>query len=77
MIVFIFQVIATVYVAMVASSLILHGFGSCWLFVAFLDDLKAELFALNAYRRKKISDTKLYKQLRETIQFHSEIKQLS
>lgn len=76
-IVFTFQVIVAVYAAGVASSLILHAFGSCWLFVTFIDDLTIDVIALNGCQRKKRSATKLYRQLREFIEFHSEIKQLS
>lgn len=61
----------------VASILMAHAFGSCWLFMAFVDDITADIIALNARKRKKRSAAQLYEQLNEFIQFHSEIKQLS
>lgn len=79
-IIFILQLIATVFAAGIASSLILHAFGSCWLFVTFIDDLTIEEIALNAYNRKKQnkwSDIQFYEQFGRFIDFHSEIKQLS
>lgn len=75
--VFTFQLTATAYMAIVASILLVHAFGSCWLFMAFVDDITADVIALNAYKRKKGCAIRLYKQLTEFIQFHSEIKQLS
>lgn len=76
-IVFTFELTATAYMAMVASILLVHSFGSCWLFMTFVDDITADVIVLNAYKRKKGSAVQLYEQLKEFIRFHSEIKQLS
>lgn len=81
-IVFTFQLTATAYVSMVASTLLVHAFGSCCLFMAFVEDITADVIALNKHehkqkKRKKRSELQFYDQLSEFIQFHSEIKQLS
>lgn len=74
---FSFQLVVAVFAAGVASTLILHAFGSCWMFVTFMDDLTMDIITLNEYDGKEGSDVQLYEQLREFIEFHAEIKQLS
>lgn len=73
---FAFQFLVTGYAIIVGSALLLHALASMWLFTAFVDDIKSDMGALNAYKRNETSDAKLFKHLCEFIQFHAEIKQL-
>lgn len=73
---FIFESLATAYVVMVGASLLLHGFGSCLLLMAFIKDIETDLRSLNAHKRNKITDAEFYKYICKFIQFHTEIKQL-
>lgn len=73
---FTFESIATAYVVMVGASLLLHGFGSCWILMAFVDDIKADMSALDAYKRNKTFAAKHYEDLCKFIGFHSQIRQL-
>lgn len=74
---FTFELLATAYIVTVGSSLLLHAFGTIRLFMAFVDDIKTDMRALNAYKRNKKSVAKFYDYLCEFIKFHTEIKQLS
>lgn len=62
---------------MVAACLIMHGFGSCWLFLAFVDDMCVELISLNDYKKIKKTQAILYKHLCAIIEFQNRIKKLS
>lgn len=73
---FTLQFLAAAYTILVGTTLMLHVFGSIWLFMAFVYDVRTEMDGLDAYRQTEISDAKFYKHLCEFIQFHSDIKQL-
>lgn len=62
---------------MIGAILVLHGIGSCWLFLTFVDDVKAELIALNEYKKLQEIRTKIPDHLLKFIKFQSKIKQLS
>lgn len=74
---FTLEFLVTAYIVTVGSSLMLHAFGTIRLFIAFVDDIKTDMNALDAYKRNKISNAKFYYHLCEFIRFHTEIKQLS
>lgn len=60
-----------------AATLISHGFGSCWLFLAFVDDMCIELISLNEYKKIKNKQIILYEHLCAIIRFQNKIKKLS
>lgn len=62
---------------MIGAILVLHGIGSCWLFLTFVDDVKAELIALNEHKKLQEIRTKIPDHLLKFIKFQSKIKQLS
>lgn len=74
---FLFQSLVTAYAVIVGSVLLIHFSRTIWLFVAFVDDIKIDMSALDAHKRNKISDNKLYEYLCDIIKFRIEIKQLS
>lgn len=74
---FTLEFLVTAYIVTVGSCLMLHSFGTIRLFMAFVDDIKTDMRALDAYKRNKISVAKFYDYLCEFIKFHTEIKQLS
>lgn len=65
------------YITMVAASLIIHGFGSIWIFLAFVDDMCIELISLNDYKKTKKNPIIIYKHLCSIIHFQNQIKKLS
>lgn len=74
---FLTELICGAYVLTVAAILITYGIGSVLISIAFLDDIHADLNALNKYNKFKKTDAKLFEHLCEFIRFHSAIKQLS
>lgn len=74
---FTLQFLITAYVVLVGSVLLMHTLRSIWLFMAFVDDIKTDMSALDAYERNEVSNDKLYEYLCDFIKFHTEIKQLS
>lgn len=74
---FTFEFIAAAYIILVAIVLLMHAFGSCWILIAFVDDIKTDLSALDAYKRNQISEVKLYEYFCEYIRLYKDIKQLS
>lgn len=71
------QFLFTGYMSVNDSALMVHSFGSVWMFMAFVDDITIDLGNLDTYNRKKTSDARLYEHLCEFIRFNTEIKQLS
>lgn len=74
---FTYQLLVTACIVIVGSVLLLQGFGSIWILIAFIGDIKSDMSALDAYKRNETSDAVLYKHLCEFIKFHTEIKQLA
>lgn len=75
---FVFELIGAAYLMLICACLMSQGFSSCWLFIAFADDLKSELSALNKYTRtKRKTKLQIYDQIHKFFQFHTKVKQLS
>lgn len=74
---FAFQCLVTAYAVVIGAVLLIHMFTTIWLFVAFIDDIKTDMRALDAYEKTKISEQHFYEHLCDLIKFHTEIKQLS
>lgn len=75
-----FEFMGAAYIMLTCASLLSQGFSSCWLFIAFADDLRSELSDLNKFTKHKIKrKTKLetYEHIRKFFQFHSKVKELS
>lgn len=74
---FISEQIGGFYLAMVAACLMIPGLGSCWLFIAFVNDIKCELNQLNAHKQMRKNESEIYVHLCKIVKFHTKIKQLS
>lgn len=72
---FIVQFLFIAYASVNDSALLSHSFGSVWMFMASVDDIKIDMSNLNDLNRNETSDAKLYEYLCEFIRFHTEIKQ--
>lgn len=74
---FTFQFITAAYAIISAIVLLIHSFGSCWIFIAFVDDIQIDMCALDTHKRNGASNAKFYEYLINFIQLRKKIKQLS
>lgn len=74
---FTFEILATACAMTVGVVLLIHSFGSCWILIAFIDDIKTDMGALNAHKNTGLSVAKLYANLIVFLRLRKEIKQLS
>lgn len=74
---FTFEILATSCAMTVGLVLLIHAVGSCWILIAFIDDIKTEMSSLNAQKRTGIHVAKLYANLIVFLRLRKELKQLS
>lgn len=74
---FTLQILALVFAMTIGLVLLIHAFGSCWILIAIIDDIKTDMSALNAHKRNGISVAKLYANLIVFLRLRKELKQLS
>lgn len=75
--VFIGEVILAYYIEYTSTACVCFPLGVCCFLMAFANDVKAELSALNEYNQLRENKFEMYKKFANAIEFHSIVKQLS
>lgn len=74
---FFIQCGSTFSVLFIIVAAICHFIGTCWIFVAIIQDISNELHTLNADEESHPNEREWKERLNNIIQLHSDVKQLS